>query len=473
MAPSEPSKVYQIKVTLNFIQPPVWRRILVSDKITLLDLHHVIQDVFGWLDYHLHEFNIYDISYGDPANDEFGEMEIRDEKKFKLKKLALTEGSKFIYEYDFGDSWKHTLVVEKILPFEKGMKLPQCIKGKRACPPEDVGGPWGYEGFLEAMQDPQNKEHDQYMEWIGGEFDPEAFDLESVNECLRQHAERNWPGGSTSFVTEGGSGTQKSIFDSNRLGNLFTKEDDNTAEELALRKDAVTFLNYLKENKVTGTKATGNLPRKVIEEIAPRFVKPPVLETKIGDEVFRYHSEDDVWPIYFVHVLTQGADLISGGPNRQWRLTSDGEKFLTLPSAVQVWALFTAWWYQIDWQVAYSYDIFGGEIPSQFSQTAASQLHKMPVDEPQNLESFTDQLIHAMGWTIPQQEADNARKLLQTAIQYMIIGPSEDFGVLTTRYKKEDSPLPGVQRLKSFSLTRFGLTLLGAILTKGAPGSES
>jgi hypothetical protein len=80
--------------------------------------------------------------------------------------------------------------VENILPFEKGVKLPQCIKGKRACPPEDVGGPWRYEGFLEATHDPQNDEHASYLEWVAGEFDPEAFDMEAVNQRLHQRAER-------------------------------------------------------------------------------------------------------------------------------------------------------------------------------------------------------------------------------------------------------------------------------------------
>lgn len=119
MKSAEPVKVYQFKVTLNNIHPPVWRRILVSDKSTLLDLHDVIQDVFGWLDKHLHEFTIQDVHYGDPANDDYGGFDIEKEKKVKLRKLNLREGARFTYEYDFGDSWQHTLVLEKILPFEK------------------------------------------------------------------------------------------------------------------------------------------------------------------------------------------------------------------------------------------------------------------------------------------------------------------------------------------------------------------
>ena len=93
--------------------------------------------------------------------------------------------AKFVYEYDFGDSWEHELLVEKILPPEKGAHYPRCIKAKRACPPEDVGGVWGYDDFLEAIQDPDHPDHEDMLEWVGGEFDPEAVDLDEINETLR------------------------------------------------------------------------------------------------------------------------------------------------------------------------------------------------------------------------------------------------------------------------------------------------
>lgn len=462
MRSSLPAKVYQIKVTLNAIRPPIWRRILVLDQITLLDLHEVIQDVFGWQDYHLHEFKIHDVSYGNPANDEFGEFDIQDEAKIKLRKLNLTEGSRFTYEYDFGDSWEHTLVLEKILPLEKGMKLPQCIKGKRACPPEDVGGPWGYEGFLEALRDPQHEEHDSYLEWIGGEFNPEGFDLEGVNKSLHKREERDWPG-SASSKTEDGQATQKPLFDPARWANLLTKDGDKASQALALRQDVVTFLIYLKENKVTGTQATGNLPRKVIEEITQRFVNPPGLETKIGDTIFSFRNEDDVWPLYFVHVLAQGADLINGGPSRRWRLTPAGENFLTLPAVVQVLILFSVWWYRVNWMIAYSYDIFGNGLPEKFTQTVASHLHALVVDEQILFDPFADQLIRAMEWTWPKQETDITQMIIRAAIQHMVINPLEEFGVFATHREQDNRRLLDIKILMSFSLTKFGLLLLESI----------
>jgi hypothetical protein len=93
---------------------------------------------------------------------------------------------KFVYEYDFGDSWEHAIVVEKIVPPEAGVKYPRCLKGKRACPPEDVGGIWGYANFLEAIHDPNHEEHDSYLAWISGAFDPEALDLDEINQALRR-----------------------------------------------------------------------------------------------------------------------------------------------------------------------------------------------------------------------------------------------------------------------------------------------
>jgi hypothetical protein len=177
--------IYQIKVTLEESKPPIWRRLLVRSDITLADLHRTIQAAFGWWDYHLHQFIIAEIYFGTPDPDYDDDLEMHDERKIRLHQITRREGFKFRYEYDFGDGWLHKVLVEKILPPEPGQHYPVCIKGRRACPPEDVGGMWGYYGFLEAIADPNHEEHEEYLEWVGGEFDPEAFDLEEVNEALR------------------------------------------------------------------------------------------------------------------------------------------------------------------------------------------------------------------------------------------------------------------------------------------------
>jgi len=181
--PEKTERIYQIKVTLKDSKPPIWRRLLVPANITLYKLHQIIQTAMGWAGYHLHQFTIFGEYYGDPEDDEFGDLGTKNEKRHKLSGVA-SEGFKFDYEYDFGDGWEHSILVEKILTPDKGTHYPLCIKGRRACPPEDVGGIWGYEEFLEAIQDPSHPQHDDYLEWVGGEFDPTECDLEEINEML-------------------------------------------------------------------------------------------------------------------------------------------------------------------------------------------------------------------------------------------------------------------------------------------------
>ncbi len=162
---------------------------MVPSNIDLGELHTILQIVLGWTDSHLHQFISSRTMYGTPV-DEFGgdlEMECEDEKKYKLSQLLKKEKDSLIYEYDFGDSWEHKIVLEKILPYDGSVKVPACIKGKRACPPEDCGGIWGYHNFLEVIQEPSHPEHEEMLEWLGGEFDPEHFDMEETNRILAKY----------------------------------------------------------------------------------------------------------------------------------------------------------------------------------------------------------------------------------------------------------------------------------------------
>jgi hypothetical protein len=140
----------------------------------------------GWTDSHLHQFFVGQVRYGEPYPD-YG-LEMQYEQSVKLNQVAPREGFRFPYEYDFGDSWMHTVLVEKIIEPEPGEQYPACVKGKRACPLEDVGGIWGYQHFLEATRNPERPDYpaEDLLEWVGGEFDPEEFDLEETNEILRE-----------------------------------------------------------------------------------------------------------------------------------------------------------------------------------------------------------------------------------------------------------------------------------------------
>jgi hypothetical protein len=176
--------IYQLKVTLKESKPPIWRRILVPGDISLSKLHQILQIAMGWEDSHLHQFIVGGTYYGEP--DPGFRDEMKSERRVKLNQVAPHEKGRFTYEYDFGDSWEHQIVVEKIVPPEPGARYPVCTAGTRACPPEDCGGVWGYESLLEAIADPNNPEHDEMLEWVGEDFDPDAFDLEEINERLKR-----------------------------------------------------------------------------------------------------------------------------------------------------------------------------------------------------------------------------------------------------------------------------------------------
>lgn len=238
-------QIYQLKITLNDSKPPIWRRIQVRADTPLSTLHDIIQDIMPWTNSHLHQFIVGDwrasIFFSDPqfeldnymvhepealqeklaklgfdmklweeAHDTepeeaplfrgldiggigrldslFAFLRVMDESRATIQQVVSREGAKFFYEYDFGDGWDHVILLEKILQAEPGKQYPMCLKGKNACPPDDCGGIWGYYGMLEAIQDPKHPEHESMLEWLGGEFDPEAFDLEATNKALRRYA---------------------------------------------------------------------------------------------------------------------------------------------------------------------------------------------------------------------------------------------------------------------------------------------
>lgn len=183
-ATSRPSgHLLQLKIELASIKPAIWRRVVVPETITLGKLHQVIQAVMGWTNSHLHEFEIAGARFGvpDPEYD-FGEPLIS-ETRVRLHK-SLEGTVSFRYVYDFGDDWEHKIKVEKVLPAD-ACPVPMCIGGANACPPEDVGGPYGYADFLEAIADPAHSEHDRMLEWNGGPFDPAALDHDLINKRLQ------------------------------------------------------------------------------------------------------------------------------------------------------------------------------------------------------------------------------------------------------------------------------------------------
>jgi len=183
-----PNRIFQFKINLNGTVPAIWRRIQVQD-CTLDKLHEDIQTAMGWTNSHLHQFEIGGVRYGDPEllDDDFMDCECVDSNITNISEILPHDGTpmRFLYEYDFGDGWEHEVLFEGCPPVEPGLKYPTCVEGQRACPPEDVGGVWGYAEFLEALADPDHEQHDEMLDW-SGPFDPDAFDAEQASQQMRQ-----------------------------------------------------------------------------------------------------------------------------------------------------------------------------------------------------------------------------------------------------------------------------------------------
>ena len=174
--------LYEIKVQLKDIKPPIWRLLRVPSRTSLRRLHRILQVAMGWTDSHLHLFEVDGKEYGEPSPE--WDIEVLDESKLTLEKIFAGGKKPFQYEYDLGDSWIHEIALRKQV--ESDQTKPGCIDGARACPPEDCGGVPGYYNLLEAISDPKHEEHEALLEWAGEGYDPEAFDVAAVDRALKR-----------------------------------------------------------------------------------------------------------------------------------------------------------------------------------------------------------------------------------------------------------------------------------------------
>lgn len=190
--------IYRLRVTLRWIDPPIWRLIDVPGDVSLEKLHRIIQAAMGWENSHLYGFRLGRTDFGGAPDFDLGafidlassglgpKARPRSPRNAILSDVAPARGKSFLYEYDFGDSWEHDVWVEEIRTGEGSPSHPVCLAGERACPPEDCGGVPGYEDLLAAIRDPEHPDHEDLVEWVGSAFDPEAFDLDAVNLRLRR-----------------------------------------------------------------------------------------------------------------------------------------------------------------------------------------------------------------------------------------------------------------------------------------------
>jgi hypothetical protein len=182
--------IHQVKITLKWSDPAIWRRVLVDGDTSLGELHGVIQAVMGWGNSHLHQFIVGPARspvYLGSVDPWFGmdDGSVLPEEDFTVAAIAVQAKRKFGYEYDFGDGWLHEIKVEKLLPVDPALKYPLCIAGENACPPDDCGGIGGYYRMLEILADPKDAEHGDWKDWVPRGFDPLKFDLARANARLR------------------------------------------------------------------------------------------------------------------------------------------------------------------------------------------------------------------------------------------------------------------------------------------------
>lgn len=175
-------QVYQLDIRLMHIDPPIWRRVLVSGRITLAALHHLVQVVMGWEHSHLYQFFVGTTRYGEP--DPEIDDDTQSDRRVRLQDIAREKGASFRYEYDFGDGWQHMITVEDIWPRTDHDIVPRCLDGERACPPEDSGGIGGYAHLLEALRDRRHPDHRRLRTWVGKHFDPKLFSVQAANAAM-------------------------------------------------------------------------------------------------------------------------------------------------------------------------------------------------------------------------------------------------------------------------------------------------
>lgn len=355
-------QAYQFKITLPSPTQEIWRVVLIPVNVDFGSFHAVIQVAMGWQNAHLHEFidGKTRICGEELLDDEFlGPYEGLDEGDTFLSDIFKRKGKKIIYHYDFGDSWEHEIKYEGLVSIEDEIDYPTCIAGAGACPPEDSGGIYGYEGILEILKDPDHDEHEDYTDWLGEDFDPNAFDIEEVNDMFQswsdmpdamdliesfgsmseeeimevlQEMTDQIPKEELQSINEGLSGLNllqmKSLIEeplSPRSSLIFATE---LADELLDTSPYFLCAEYLLEEiknqgelKLT---ATGNLPMKLIKRIYELGI---VRNDGLDKGIHKVRPEHEMMEVHTVRLLLEIGKFIKKR-NNKFSLTQNGKKFL-------------------------------------------------------------------------------------------------------------------------------------------------
>jgi hypothetical protein len=201
------------------------------------------------------------------------------------------------------------------------------------------------------------------------------------------------------------------------------------------------------------------LPRKAVVDITARLAKPFPSNAE-----YPIKTEDDVWPVYFAHMLANGAALINGGPGHLWRITRAGEIFLETPAVGQIWVLFITWWYRINWLAACHADISGDFYYEQFRNAVSSSLKKTHFGQVMPFEGFANNLVEESSWTWEDGKTEDKMRQTLAAIDDMVVEPLENLGILkAVRVDDPNFRSIGYRKIQSIALTEFGETLIQAV----------
>jgi hypothetical protein len=222
----------------------------------------------------------------------------------------------------------------------------------------------------------------------------------------------------------------------------------------------------VRDHKVTGTQSTGNMPLKAIRAVTAQFVDPPVLDTSIGDRVYKLRTEYEVWALYFLHSLASVAGLLVTEPGRRWRFTEGAAQFLDIDPLLQLSLLLSVWWFEVNWLVAFPFEGMGEYLPDSFARVTLARLREIRVGTEVSFDDFADALIEKTGLTWTAPDMSYARQTLHSGIKQMVIDILDRFGSVRCSFR--DNPiLPSLKDLDRFEITPLGAALLDSLLVQG------
>jgi hypothetical protein len=455
--------VYQFKIILKRIEPAIWRRIQVPGTYNFWELHVAIQDAFGWQDYHLHDYRLDNPVTGKQTRigmileelDLVDDYDVVAEDSQYISDWFSAENATASYLYDFGDSWEHEVRLERILPKEKGVLYPRCFDGDRACPPEDVGGVFGYERFLDTINDPDDEEHESMLEWVGGIFDSEYF---NAQEVVFDDPDERW-----SIAFGGREGIKLPLLHariSKKSSGSPEKQDVEAQKNAAkaieaatgntLRIDMLALLNYIGDRELKLTQA-GNLTLKDVRAINELLVKPEKLDYELYGVMKKLRTEEEVYRIWFLRTLSQMGSLTKIRRNKI-SLTKTAKEFLKKDPYDQLLQLFTVWLTKDHW----GRELYWPEVVEPIMNKAyqvAYYLSKMPVGMTVEYDIFEQGLLSSLRLGFATDDIEHAKLFSYIAIAQAILEPLELFGVVSLERDKDKY---GHSKVAAVSLTDLG-----------------